>query len=183
MITQDKRSTGYLLAIICGIALPGIFMILIIVILMRHRILNQLRSGLHISSSMDSSRHEDEKSNNLQNEENFRRYANPLKGSATSLRGAMELNLSPGAEMVSTLAGPSALHRSQPLYPPCDHEKDPDIKLATHRSSQILLYKAQNSDMRKNIVGSLESPHKDFGKRSINCQSVPPSSDVLTVHV
>lgn len=140
---------------------------------------------------MDVSRHEDEKSNNLQNEENFRRYANPLKGSTGSLRGAMELSMTPAPEAttVATLAGPSAVHRSQPLFPPRepDFDKDPDNS-KSHRSSQILLYKAQNPDMRKNTVGSIESPHKDFGKRAINCQPIPATpaivdSDVLTVHV
>lgn len=156
----------------------------------RHRISGRSVSGINLSTAVDTSRHDEEKSNNLQNEENFRRYANPLKGSVSSLRGAMELSLTPAPEIatIGALAGPSAVHRSQPIFPPCDSdlEKDPDNPKG-HRGSQILLYKAQNPDMRKNTVGSIESPHKDFGKRSINCQSMPPiqmtDSDVLTVHV
>lgn len=138
-----------------------------------------MAAGLGMSVSTDALRHEEEKSNNLQNEENFRRYANPLKGSVTSLRGvAMELSLSPTgappeAVTAGTLAGPSALHhRSQPLYPSCDGDfpdKDPDNPKAS-RNSQILLYKAQNADIRKNTMASIDSPQKDFGKRGINCQ-------------
>lgn len=111
----------------------------------------------------------------------------------------MELSLTPspdGSATVATLAGPSAVHRSQPIYPPndttIDFDKDSDMTKShqQQRGSQILLYKAQNPDMRKNTVGSIESPHKDFGKRSINCQSITQSQssvivdpNVLTVHV
>lgn len=160
-------------------------------LLWRQRSTGRSSSGINLSPSIDLSRHEDEKSNNLQNEENFRRYANPLKGSVTSLRGAMELSLTPAPEIAtvaSLVAGPSVLHRSQPLYPPpreTDFEKDVD-NTKGHRGSQILLYKAQNPDMRKNTVGSIDSPHKDFGKRAINCQAMPTvstESEVLTVHV
>lgn len=153
----------------------------------RHRTSGICASALNLSPSNGDSRHEEEKSNNLQNEENFRRYANPLKGSVTSLRGAIELSLQPVPEISQTvtLAGPSIVHRSQPLFPACDSDFDKDAdNTKSHRGSQILLYKAQNPDMRKNTVGSIESPHKDFGKRSINCQSMPPiDQDVLTVHV
>lgn len=156
----------------------------------RQRITRYCSSQTNLTPSVELSRHEEEKSNNLQNEENYRRYANPLKGSVTSLRGAMELSLSPAPEVapLTTLAGPSTVHRSQPLFPACDTDFDKESENAKtqHRGSQILLYKAQNPDMRKNTVGSIESPHKDFGKRSINCQSMPSSivdPNVLTVHV
>lgn len=165
----------------------------------RHRISEHCQSNINLSPTLDSSRHDEEKSNNLQNEENFRRYANPLKGSLTSLRGgAMELSLTPspdGSTTVATLAGPSAIHRSQPIYPSndtsIDFDKDTDMTKSQQqqRGSQILLYKAQNPDMRKNTVGSIESPHKDFDKRSINCQSITSQTsviidpNVLTVHV
>lgn len=211
-----------------------------------------------------TARHDEEKSNNLQNEENIRRYANPLKGSAHSLRcSAIELTPAPEIALVSgpqltaavnggptAAAGGSAhMHRSQPLYPlplapgasgpqangdhPHHHhhhphhqhphrpssavingisvstgsggpnggsvdpvefiDKDPDVK--SHRGSQMLLFKAQNPDMHKNTIGSMESPLKDFGKRSINCQTLPTTAsgtattvvtmdpDVLSVHV
>lgn len=156
----------------------------------RYRSSGICASALNLSpSNGGDSRHEEEKSNNLQNEENFRRYANPLKGSVASLRGAIELSLQPVPEISQTvtLAGPSIVHRSQPLFPACDSDFDKESDHSkSHRGSQILLYKAQNPDMRKNTVGSIESPHKDFGKRSINCQSMPPiaiDQDVLTVHV
>lgn len=148
----------------------------------RHKISEQVvAASLGMSIGSEVMRHEEEKSNNLQNEENFRRYANPLKGSVTSLRGvAMELSLSPSGappEVVGTgtLAGPSAIHhRSQPLYPSKETgdfpDKDTENAKGGNRNSQILLYKAQNTDVRKNTMASIESPHKDFGKRAINCQ-------------
>lgn len=173
--------TGYLITVTCGIAFAALCVGALIALMCRNRISDHVvASGLGLSVSSDVLRHEEEKSNNLQNEENFRRYANPLKGSVTSLRGvAMELSLSPtGAPTeglaTGTLAGPSAIHhRSQPLYPSRDGEypdKDPDNPKGGGRNSQILLYKAQNVDIRKNTMAGLESPHKDFGKRAINCQ-------------
>lgn len=180
------------MAVACGTAIAVLCLGGIGALMWRHRTIPACISAFNLTpSSPDSSRHDEEKSNNLQNEENFRRYANPLKGSVTSLRGAMELSLTPAPEVstVTTMAGPSAVHRSQPLFPACsdgEFEKDPD-NTKPHRGSQILLYKAQNPDMRKNTVGSIDSPHKDFGKRAINCQSMPPivtiDPDVLTVHV
>lgn len=148
---------------------------------------------MNLSPNIEVSRHDDEKSNNLQNEENFRRYANPLKGSATSLSGAMELSMNPAPDVVSVISlgeGSSASTKSQSTMYACDSTEfdasDP-TKLKANRGSQILLYKAQNIDMRKNTVGSIESPHKDFGKRSINtnCKTLSPvlDSELLTVHV
>lgn len=203
---------GYLITVTCGIAVAALCVGALIALMCRQRITDRSASGgLNMSTTNDAMRHEEEKSNNLQNEENFRRYANPLKGSVTSLRGvALELSLTPaGPEMVpvgsdgggggivvgSTLAGPSAIHhnhhhhRSQPLYPSCDADfpeaakgkkelPDNPKAPAHHRSSQILLYKAQNADMRKNTVGSIDSPHKDFGKRAINCQPQQPQTSI-----
>lgn len=164
------------------------------ILLWRHRLFNSTGSGVNLAPNLEISRHDEEKSNNLQNEENFRRYANPLKGSASSLSGAMELSMHPAPDVVSVISlgeGSSASNKSQTVYTTCDTEFDPKDpnKLKTNRGSQILLYKAQNIDMRKNTVGSIENSHKDFGKMSINstsnnnCKSIPPDSELLTVHV
>lgn len=190
------------MSVTCGIAFAALCVGALIALLCRHKISEQVvAASLGMSMSNDPMRHEEEKSNNLQNEENLRRYANPLKGSVTSvasLRGvAMELSLSPtGApqevSVTGTLAGPSAIHhRSQPLYPPKDtgdfSYKDSEIQKGANRSSQIHLYKAQNTDVGKNTMGGLDSPHKDFGKRAINCQQqqqqLSNSSNNLHHHV
>lgn len=190
LIATEPDNSSFLLAVASGTAIAILCLVALAALLWRHRASGICASALNLSPANGDSRHEEEKSNNLQNEENFRRYANPLKGSVTSLRGAIELSMQPVPEISQTvtLAGPSIVHRSQPLFPAsCDSEFDKDADTAkSHRGSQILLYKAQNPDMRKNTVGSIESPHKDFGKRSINCQSMPPMAidqDVLTVHV
>lgn len=201
--TVAAGGNGYLVSVTCGIAFAALCVGALIALMCRHRISEQVvAASLGLSLGNDAMRHEEEKSNNLQNEENFRRYANPLKGSVTSLRGvAMELSLSPSgappeAVGTGTLAGPSAIHhRSQPLYPSKDagdfHEKEAENPKGGggggNRSSQILLYKAQNTDVRKNTMGSIESPHKDFGKRAINCQQqqqqLSSSSNNLHHHV
>lgn len=145
-------------------------------------------SGVHLSPAGEVTRHDEEKSNNLQNEENFRRYANPLKGSASSLTGAMELSMHPAPDVVSVISlgeCSSSSHRMQTAFPDTEFDKDLDRTKASH-SSQILLYKAQNLDMRKNTVASIESSHKDFGKRSINnCKALPPvlDTDIQSIHV
>lgn len=262
-IATDSRSgSGYLLAVASGTAVAVLCLAAIGAFMWRNgasistcRLLGGPggsagaaagvgTGGMHSTrqSRADLTRHDEEKSNNLQNEENFRRLANPLKCSAQSLRGDVELTPAPEVALVLPLmAGPSALHRSQPLFPVpvglgpglgvgngngggvigngggggvvgggggggggggvgsvsvggADVEfadKDPD-SVKTHRGSQIL-FKAQNPDMHKNTIGSMESSLKDFGKRSINCQTLPGSvmtttmvtmdPDVLSVHV
>lgn len=189
LITNDHSNSGFLLIVICGTAAAALCLGALSTLFWRHRVLEGRGSGVHLSPSGDISRHDEEKSNNLQNEENFRRYTNPLKGSASSLSGAMELSMHPAPDVVSVISlgeGSSSSHRVQSPFP-CDTDFDKDLdKSKTNRGSQILLYKAQNLDMRKNTVGSIESPHKDFGKRSINnCKPLPAvlDSDVQTVHV
>ncbi|XP_055679590.1 protein serrate [Lutzomyia longipalpis] len=191
MISSESSNSNYLVAVACGSAIAALCIGAIVTLMLKQRISGQSGSGVSLSAATDASRHEEEKSNNLQNEENFRRYANPLKGSSSSLRGAMELSLNPAPEIapVSSIAGPSAHHRSQPLFPACDadfSEKDTDNPNG-HRGSQNLLFKAQNPEVRNNTVGTFDNSHKDFGKRAINCQAttniLPPDSDGLTVHV
>lgn len=176
--------------IICGTAAAALCLGALSTLFWRHRILESRGSDVHLSPTGDVSRHDEEKSNNLQNEENFRRYANPLKGSATSLSGAMELSMHPAPDVVSVISlgeCSNASNRVQSSAFPSDTDFDKDFeKTKASHGSQILLYKAQNLDMRKNTVGSLESSHKDFGKRSINnCKTKPPvlDTDLQTVHV
>ncbi|XP_055903990.1 protein serrate [Eupeodes corollae] len=195
LVTKNSSSSGLLFGILCGIGIVLIGFAIFMVMIWKQKTSIRTTSGINLTSSLDALRHEEEKSNNLQNEEMLKRYTNPLKGSTSSLRAnGMELSLNPAPELASIpplAAGPSSLHHSQPIYPPCesnfDHELDSSSKaMQQKRSSQILLHKTQNSDMKKNTVGSLDSPRKDFGKRSINCKSAPPITgdpDVLTVHV
>lgn len=108
-----------------------------------------------IDLSVTDTRCDEEKSNNLQNEENFRRYANPLKNSTCSLRSSnVELN------PIQDLAGPSGINRSQLsiLKNPNDFSND----FETTKS----LYKTQNSDVDKNTIQGIESQQssKDFDK-------------------
>ncbi|XP_065372234.1 protein serrate [Calliphora vicina] len=196
----EGNSNSLLIGILCGIFIVLIGLAIFLSLFWRQRIVMTSTSGINLAPSMDALRHDEEKSNNLQNEENLRRYTNPLKGSSSSLGrvNGMELSLNPAPELatVSTLANASAsssgVHRSQPLYPEsnfdCDLETTTKNKeFHTKRSSQILLHKTQNSDMKKNTVGSIDSPRKDFGKRSINCKSMPPppssSSSTVTTAV
>ncbi|XP_053686299.1 protein serrate [Sabethes cyaneus] len=174
LINETGSDSNYLIAFGFGIAIVALCLGAFVALIWRQKIHSHSGSGTNLTPHLDLSRgHEEEKSNNLQNEENFRRYANPLKGSVSSLRGAMELSLNPAPE-INQIAGPSsALHRSQQLYPSCgsdaaEYEKDPDKQKAANRNSHILLHKTQNADVTKNIVSSIESQHKDFGKRSIN---------------
>lgn len=180
----DGNSHSLLIGVLCGIFIVLVGFSVFISLYWKQRLAYRSSSGINLTPPLDALRHEEEKSNNLQNEENLRRYTNPLKGSTSSLRAGngMELSLNPAPELAATAASSSALHRSQPLFPPCDFERELDsstgLKQAAHkRSSQILLHKTQNSDMKKNTVGSLESPRKDFGKRSINCKSLPPPAN------
>lgn len=215
-LVSDGSGSSLLNGILCGIFIVLVGFIVFVSLMWRQRLAMRSASGINLAPSLDVLRHDEEKSNNLQNEENLRRYTNPLKGSTTSLgraNGAMELSLNPSPELatVSSLAASGSAplhhhhhhHRSQPLYPPCESNFDGSLEASNapglvssikgkefnhtpKRSSQILLHKTQNSDMKKNTVGSLESPRKDFGKRSINCKSMPPPAneeDVLSVVV
>lgn len=188
-MSQQNRS-GFLLVIICATALAALFLGAIGALLWRRRLFDTSGVGVNLPQNVDVLRHDEEKSNNIQNEENFRRLANPLKGSATSLSGAMELSMhtTPDVASVISLGEGSSTSKSQTVYP-CDTDydtKEPN-KLKSNQGSQIMLYKAQNIDMRKNTVGSIENSHKDFGKRSINsnCKSLTSAldSEYLTVHV
>lgn len=170
----------------CATAIAALVLGAFSALLWRRRGFDATGSGVNLSPNIEISRHEEEKSNNIQNEENFRRLANPLKGSASSLSGAMELSMHPTPDVVSVISlgeGTSVTSKSQTIYPTEDFDTI-EPKLKSNRGSQILA-KVQNIDMRKNTVGSIESPHKDFGKRSFNRKSLTPvlDSECLTVHV
>ena len=114
------------------------------------------QSEIDLSVTDTTRCHDEEKSNNLQNEENFKRYANPLKNSMCSLRSSnVELN------PIQDLAGPSGMNRSQLsiLKNPNDLSNEYETTKALNSQS---FYKTQNSDVDKNI----ESPQssKDFDK-------------------
>uniref|UniRef100_A0A1I8NLN3 Delta-like protein n=1 Tax=Stomoxys calcitrans TaxID=35570 RepID=A0A1I8NLN3_STOCA len=194
-LIAEGNSNSLLIGILCGIFIVLVCLAIFLSLYWRQRMVMSSASGINLAASQDALRHDEEKSNNLQNEENLRRYTNPLKGSSSSLGrvNGMELSLNPAPEIasVSSLANAptssTGVHRSQPLYP--ESNFDCDLETATKskefrskRTSQILLHKTQNSDMKKNTVGSIDSPRKDFGKRSINCRSMPvPQPPVATV--
>lgn len=118
------------------------------------------QSEIDLSVTDTTRCHEEEKSNNLQNEENFRRYANPLKNSTCSLRSSnVELN------PIQDLAGPSGMNRSQlsMLKSPNDYANEFETAKALNSQS---LYKTQNSDVDKNTIQGIESQQssKDFDK-------------------
>lgn len=192
LVMNQQNRSGLMLIIICVTATAALILGIFGALLWRRRIFDAVNSGANLPPNVDVLRHDEEKSNNIQNEENFRRLANPLKNSASSLSGAMELSMhtTPDVASVISLGEGSSTSKSQTVYP-CDTDydtKEPHkLKSKSNQGSQIMLYKAQNIDMRKNTVGSIENSHKDFGKRSINsnCKSLTSAldSEYLTVHV
>lgn len=214
---------GYLIALICTILVVcamcvGTFLYWHLVLRRRH---GTSRDPLGVTSSATCHRHhDDEKSNNLQNEENLRRYANPLKDDVSSSMSSIA-GISPGslckpgtAESLSDLqsirvsivrplstgAGESSSSEMLEMIPdaekPCTSSMEPSGLRSAHRNSQVLLFKAQNPDVRKNTAAFEDvGHHKDFAKRIINLKVLPqvqrtlsPSQvdrggDVLTVIV
>ncbi|XP_073818440.1 protein serrate-like [Musca autumnalis] len=170
-IIEVKVETGnknyFLIAVLCGIFIVLVILAIFLSLFWRQRIIAASASGINLTPSIDASRLDPEKSNNLQNEENLRRYMNPLKNSSSSLVDRVNeknLNLNPDPEMVTigTLASASSstsgVHRSQPLYTESnfDYTLDENAKnkhdSSVKRSSQILLHKMENSDMKRNTV-------------------------------
>lgn len=217
LISEEPPSNQYLIALICFIIIVLCASVVAALLYLRQRRRNLGLSGVNLSPSSEPCHrnHEDEK-NNLQNEENLRRYANPLKddvGSLASINStaacALDLpkvtvvrplsallphdNSSEMLEMISEAecAGPRKL-----VMPGTSSEGlklNENLKLndglkPTHRNSQIMLYKAQNPDVRKNTAAFDDSSgHKDFSKSVINVNkqrtSQNSSADVLTVLV
>lgn len=161
-ITNDniERET-YLLIALVGVVILIISSVIYTICLWQanHPICSR-QSEIDLSVTDTTRCHDEEKSNNLQNEENFRRYANPLKNSTCSLRSSnVELN------PIQDLAGPSTMNRSHLsiLKNPKDFGSEFESKAAISSQS---LYKTQNSDVDKNTIQGIESQQlsKDFDK-------------------
>ncbi|XP_066257423.1 protein jagged-1b [Euwallacea similis] len=224
LVSGEQQSNKLLVALVCFIIIGIATAILAGVLYIRQRRRHLGLSGMNLSPSSDTCHrnHEDEKSNNLQNEENLRRYANPLKedvGSMASINSASTCGLdmprvsvvrplssmlptessSEMLEMISEVECPGS--RKTMLVLPGTSASENSLKLSdsmtldglstAHRSSQIMLYKAQNPDVRKNTAPFDDSSgHKDFSKNIINVnkqrtqqQNTSASADVLTVLV
>ncbi|XP_072376666.1 protein jagged-2 [Diabrotica undecimpunctata] len=226
LVSGEQQSNSYLIALVCLIIIGLCAAAFAAVLYIRQRRRNLGLSGVNLSPSTDACHrnHEDEKSNNLQNEENLRRYANPLKDDVGSLASINSLDMprvsvvrpmssilphdssSEMLEMISEIDCPGS--RKTMLVLPSTSASDTALKLhegvkgteglnSAHRSSQIMLYKAQNPDVRKNTAAFDDSSgHKDFSKNIINVnkqrtsqhqqqqqQQQNSSADVLTVLV
>lgn len=197
LVSDESQTNKYLIALICLMLIGASAASTAGVLYWRQRQRALGLSGVNLSTTDQCRHHDDEKSNNLQNEENLRRYANPLKddvvGSMGSLNGtpgacAMDLSvpkvsvvrplsaLLPGEgnemlEMISENDCPGT-RKGISLVP--GTSTDPGLK-PVHRNSQILLYKAQNPDVRKNTAAAFDdsSGHKDFTKNIINMNMLP----------
>lgn len=211
LVSEEQQGNKYLIALVCFICLGLIGTVFVAFLYLRQRRRNLGLSGMNLSPSSDSCHrnHEDEKSNNLQNEENLRRYANPLKeegGSLGSLSSGGGLDLAPkvsvvrplssilpnhegSSEMLEMISEVEGARKSMMVAGPSHHDKnmgDNGLNPA-HRSSQIMLYKAQNPDVRKNTAAFDDSSgHKDFSKSIINVnkqRTLQSADNVLTVLV
>lgn len=87
LVSEEPPSNKYLIALVCFIIIGIAAAAVATVLYLRQRRRSLGLSGVNLSPSSDSCHrnHEDEKSNNLQNEENLRRYANPLKDDVGSM--------------------------------------------------------------------------------------------------
>lgn len=113
----------------------------------------------------------------------FFRYANPLKEDTVS----NSLNGSVGC-LKSGIAGPQVSTDVGKQQRPLSEagvsneglvlSSPSGARAHAHRGSQILLYKAQNPDIRNNTAGVFDdvTAHKDFGKRVINMNVLPSGS-------
>lgn len=139
------------------------------------------QSEIDLSVTDTTRCHDEEKSNNLQNEENFRRYANPLKNSTCSLRSSSNVELNPiqDHQYVGTS---NALNRSQLSIlknPTSDFTTNTIVSSASAAAASAIeyepstkglstqsLYKTQNFDVDKNTIHGIESQQssKDFDK-------------------
>lgn len=242
LISEEPPSNTYLIALICFIIIGLCAASVAGFLYLRQRRRNLGLSGINLSPSTETCHrnHEDEK-NNLQNEENLRRYANPLKDdvgstSMASINSASgcsldiqkvsvvrplstliphentsemlemisETDCQSGRKSMSTtststsgsvnVTGNSVTNQNA-LTPSTssaisdnnhhnhhhNHHNHHTLKISenlnltsdglkpTHRNSQIMLYKAQNPDVRKNTAAFDDTTtHKDFSKSVIN---------------
>ena len=142
------------------------------------------RSGLTATTSSETSLHRhrsdlDEKSNNLQNEENLRRYANPLKDQDVEPRVSVVRPLSgtslgplgPGEESLEMVS--EDRHRLPPLYkPPCAEMRNNTASFSYEEGSHKPYSKPRLQEP------SYNSSHHQPG----SSQPVNPHQ-MLTVHV
>jgi jagged-like protein len=181
IINENINGDVYLLIVFVGILLLIISSIAYLVCLWHsnHPICSR-QSEIDLSVTDTTRCHDEEKSNNLQNEENFRRYANPLKNSTCSLRSSnVELN------PIHDLAGPSGLNRSQLsiFRSPKDFANDFETtKAHTFNAPSSMYLKTQNFDVDKNTIESQQT-NKDFDKRlnKIDFKCFPSSTGVSSL--
>ncbi|XP_046687565.1 protein jagged-1b isoform X1 [Homalodisca vitripennis] len=182
-LVSDRRDEGgsYWLGILCVVLLLAALSLLV-AMLYCHRNRSQ---GLSPTGAESCRNHDDEKSNNLQNEENLRRYANPLKEESAS-QGSGSLGDLPRVSVVRPLSTASSAEMLEMI---CEAEGK-----GGPSSSQVLLLKTQNTDAKKNTVSEAVPQNKDFACKRINLKVLPPiqrtlspnseqSGDVLTVLV
>lgn len=198
IINENITNDVYLLIVFLGIVLLIISSIAYIVCLWysNHPICSR-QSEIDLSVTDTTRCHDEEKSNNLQNEENFRRYANPLKNSTCSLRSSSNVELNPihdlSASIIST-AGPSGLNRSQLSIFKSPKDFSNDFETSQQQSQSVStkalnsqsLYKTQNIDVDKNTIESQQSSNKDFDKQRLSkidfkCFS-PSNTSIVTTH-
>ncbi|XP_057337294.1 protein jagged-1b-like [Microplitis mediator] len=148
------------------------------------------RSGLTATTSSETSLHRhrsdlDEKSNNLQNEENLRRYANPLKDSDTGeprvsivrpLSGMSLGALGPAEESLEMVAE-EGRHRLPPLYKPTSAEARNNTASFSYEES---LHKPYTKPRLQEPAYSHQPPPQQQ-QPGTSAQIVP--RQVLTVHV
>lgn len=221
LVSEEPQTNKYLIALICLVLIGGSAAATAGLLYWRQRKRTLGMSGVNLTGTSTETchrHHEDEKSNNLQNEENLRRYANPLKEEVGSIGGAagnsctLDLTVpkvsvvrplsslipeGAGGEMLEMISeGDCPGSRKGMALVVAGPSSDGGLK-PVHRNSQILLYKAQNPDVRKNTAAAFDdsSAHKDFSKSVINMNMLPVqrtsqhnagnsgSADVLTVLV
>lgn len=206
IINENIKGDVYMLVIFVGIVLLIISSIVYIVCLWHtnHPICSR-QSEIDLSVTDTTRCHDEEKSNNLQNEENFRRYANPLKNSTCSLRSSnVELN------PIHDLAGPSnSMNRSQLsiFKAPKDFSSNDfeTTKAAHFNTPSSMFLKTQNFDLDKKNTIENQQMNKDFDKRinkvdfkrfssspqhnfnssssNIHQTTINNSNDTLTLHI
>lgn len=174
IINENVNNTIYLIIILLGIILLIISSIAYAICMHSNFQICFRQPEINLSVT-ESTRCDEEKSNNLQNEENFRRYANPLKNSACSIRSASNVELNAIHDLSSTAitAGPSGLNRSQLCIFKSTNDFPRDFDAAatssqTGTTTKALLYKTQNFDIDKNTIESQQSSKKDFEKHKLS---------------
>lgn len=185
LLNEQSIQTSFHFFLVSVVCFTIISIILFCLFIIRRR--TACSNDSATNTVIDSSRHEEEKSNNLQNEENFRRYANPLKGSTSSLKGVVELNLSQCPDLgPQPRAGPSGLHRSQQYLSTCELEYEIGTDCGDQKSKRAsqLLQKMPNTENSRNMVGVSESKAIDKTPLSIQGAMISNSdSNLMTIQI